>query len=47
MRVPNLHSAPDRHLTKIGTFLEKSFIIWKNRTSQGVLEALIKLKQIS
>ena len=42
MRVPNLHTAPKRHLIKIRTFLKKlkSILIWKNINSQDVLKGL-------
>ena len=42
MRVPNLHTAPKRHLIKIRTFLKKlkSILIWKNINSQDVSKGL-------
>ena len=36
MRVPNVHTAPKRHLIKI----RKSILIWKNINSQDVLKGL-------
>ena len=47
MRVPNLHTAPKRHLIKIKTFLIKklkSIPIWKNINSQDVLKGLDSTK---
>ena len=46
MRVPNLHTAPKRHLIKIRTFLKKlkSILIWKNINSQDVLKGLDSIK---
>ena len=46
MRVPNLHTAPKRHLIKIRTFLKKlkSILIWKNINSQDVLKGLDSTK---
>ena len=44
MRVPNLHTAPKRHLNKIRTFLKKSILIWKNINSQDVLKGLDSTK---
>ena len=46
MRVPNLHTAPKRHLIKIRTFLKKlkSIFIWKNINSQDVLKGLDSTK---
>ena len=40
MRVPNLHTAPKRHLIKIRTFLKKIDFFWKNINSQDVLKGL-------
>ena len=31
MRLPNLHTAPMRHLIKFGTFLKKRRILLQNR----------------
>ena len=44
MRVPNLHTAPRRHLIKIRLFLRKSILIWKNINSQDVLKGLDSTK---
>ena len=44
MRVPNLYTAPKRHLIKIRTFLRKSILIWKNINSQDVLKGLDWIK---
>ena len=41
MRVPNLHTAPKRHLE---LFLRKSILIWKNIHSQDVLKGLDSTK---
>ena len=42
MRVPNLHTAPKRHLIKIRTFLRnrKSILTWKKINLQDVLKGL-------
>ena len=41
MRVPDLHTAPKRHLIKIRTFLKKiDSWIWKNINLQDVLKGL-------
>ena len=40
MRVPNLYTAPKRHLIK----LRKSILIWKNIDSQDVLKGLESTK---
>ena len=45
MRVPNLHTAPKRHLIKkLELFLRKSILIWKNINSQDVLKGLDSTK---
>ena len=44
MHVPNLHTTPKRHLIKIGLFLRKSILIWKNINSQDVLKGLDSTK---
>ena len=44
MRVPNLHTASNRHLIKITTFLNKMILIWKNKNSQDVLKGLNSTK---
>ena len=46
MRVPNLHTAPKRHLIKIRTFLKKlkSILIWENINSQDVLKGFDSTK---
>ena len=44
MRVPNLHTAPKRHLIKLQLFLRKSILIWKNMNSQDVLKGLDSTK---
>ena len=44
MRVPNLHTAPKRHLIKIRTFLKKIDFIWKNINLQDVLKGLDSTK---
>ena len=45
MRVPNLHTAPKRHLIKIRTFLNKiSIFIWENINSREVLNGLDSTK---
>ena len=47
MRVPNLHTAPKRHLKKLellNFLLRKSILIWKNMNSQGVLKGLDSTK---
>ena len=40
MRVPNLHTAPKRHLIKIRTFLKKIDSYLENMNSQDVLKGL-------
>ena len=40
MRVPNLHTAPKRHLIKIRTFLKKIDSDLENINSQDVLKGL-------
>ena len=42
MRVPNLHTAPKRHLLEL--FLRKSILIWKNINSQDVPKGLHSTK---
>ena len=45
MRVPNLHTAPKRHLIKIRTFLKKiDSYLKKNINSQDVLKGLDSTK---
>ena len=44
MRVPNLPTAPKRHLIKLEIFLRKSILIWKNKNLQDVLKGLDSTK---
>ena len=44
MRVPNLNTAPMRHLIKLELFLRKSIPIWKNIYSQDVLKGSNTIK---
>ena len=44
MRVPNLHTAPKRHLIKIRTFLKKIDSYLENMNSQDVLKGLDSTK---
>ena len=44
MRIPNLHTAPKRHLIKIRTFLKKIDSYSKNINSQDVLKGLDSTK---
>ena len=40
MRIPNLHTAPKRHLIEIKTFRKKSILIWKNINLQDILKGV-------
>ena len=44
MRVPNLHTAPRRHLIKIRTFLKKIDSYLEKKNSQDVLKGLDSTK---
>ena len=44
MRVPNLHTAPKRHLIKIRTFLKKIDSYLENMNSQDVVKGLDSTK---
>ena len=44
MRVPNLHAAPKRHLSKIRTFVKKIDSYLENTNSQNVLKGLDSTK---